>query len=72
MSKHIDIPINVYGINLSPQEIQDRSKWHETTYIEYEIPQKLYKKLHKIINKEVKIFEKKCNCGLCKLHKKRK
>jgi hypothetical protein len=42
------------------------------TYLEYEIPKKLAKKLSKIIEKEIKEFEKKCKCGLCKLHKKSK
>ena len=63
--------VSVYGCFFSPEELRERAKWHDTTYLEYEIPKKLQKKLWKIIDKEIKQFEKKCGCGRCKLHKKK-
>lgn len=65
-------PIQVYGCIFTPEQEKERAKWHKTTYLEWEIPQKLSKKLNDIIRKEIKEFEKKCKCGLCKLHTKRK
>jgi len=59
------IIINAYGIDLSAQEIKRRKKWHTETYIEYEVPKKIEKKLSKIIESEIKKFNKKCKCELC-------
>ena len=63
--------ISAYGLDLSALEIERRKKWHTETYIEYEIPKKIEKKLSKIIESEIKKFSKKCKCELCtKINKK--
>lgn len=49
-------PINVYGINLTDEEIEEWSKREETTYLEYEIPKALENKLSKMIEKEIKYY----------------
>lgn len=66
--------INVYGIFLSPQEIlqqqQDKIngvvRYHEDTYLEYNIPQVLEKELSEMIEKRISEFEKTCQCEDCK------
>lgn len=54
--------MNVYGI----MDIELSKPCHETTYLEWEIPKKLEKKLNRIIKKKIKGFIKKCKCDFCK------
>jgi hypothetical protein len=62
--------IRGYGVFFTPEETAERATWHETTCLEYDIPQAIEKKLSKLIEKEVAEFENRCQCGLCKLHQK--
>ena len=61
--------ISVYGIFLTAEEMAERATWHETTYLEAEIPAALSKKLDKYITSQVKKFHNKCGCGRCEIHK---
>jgi len=66
--------IHVYGVFKTPEEIdQDRIdkengviRYHETTYLEYEIPKVLEDELSKFIEKRIAEFEKTCQCEDCK------
>lgn len=67
--------INVYGLPpLTPKEMIQRMedkrlgivRYHETTYLEYEIPKALEKELSKMIEKRIEEFEKECQCEDCK------
>ena len=63
------VGISIYGIHdvvKQPTKLQ----MHKTTYLEYEIPEKLEKKLTLIIDKEIGEFHKKCKCKDCKSRKK--
>lgn len=62
----IKTPVHVYGIFLTPEQIKELDKYHKTTYLEYEIPKKLERKLNKIIKEEIRLFKKQCNCPSCK------
>lgn len=64
----INHTIQVYGVFFTPEELKERESWHKTTWLEYEIPEALYKELCEIIDNKVMEFYKKCNCGLCKLN----
>lgn len=59
--------VNIYGISFTDEEIKSREGWHDTTYLEYEIPVELENELSLIIEQKIKEFNDKCNCGLCKL-----
>ena len=50
--------INAYGINLTPEEIIEWAKREKTTYLEFEIPIGLRKKLSKLVEKEIKSYRK--------------
>lgn len=63
-------PINVYGVFFTPDEVKERSKWHDTTYLEVEIPKELEEELYEIIDEKIKNFQDDCQCGLCKLNQK--
>jgi len=65
-----EVSVNVYGVFFTPEEQRERSTWHETTYLECEIPEALEKELSDLIDQKVKEFEEKCKCGLCQLHKR--
>lgn len=67
--KDLTIPIMVYG-SFGPR--LSKKEFHGSTYLEYEIPEKLEKKLTKIVEKELSKFYKKCNCNSCKERRKRK
>lgn len=57
--------MNVYGI----PEGWKPPTWkqsHPTTYLEWEIPKKLEKKLNALIKKEIRDFRKVCKCDRCK------
>ena len=59
--------ISVYGnINPYPQYWNH----HATTYLEYEIPKRLEKKLEKMIDVELATFHKNCKCPSCKKGRK--
>lgn len=60
----------IYGVFLTPEEEKERATWHDTTYLEVSIPEALEEELSDYISKRVDEFEKKCNCGLCKIHAK--
>ena len=67
-------PINVYGNFKTPAEIeQDRIhkvmgvvRYHETTYLEYEIPESLEDELSAMIEKKLSEFYQTCQCEDCK------
>jgi hypothetical protein len=40
--------------------------YHKIAYIECEIPEELYIKIDKYIDREIEKYEKKCNCEYCK------
>lgn len=65
-----EIIMNVYGLNLSAEELKERSTWHERTWIECEIPVEIESEINAFIDWKLKQFEKKCGCGLCKLNAK--
>lgn len=56
--------VSVYG---SPEGWSPLTKnqWHGTTYWEWEIPEKLEKKLTKMVKAELKKFYKNCKCENC-------
>lgn len=70
--------IHVYGYTGTPEEAEQRRKdfeagivrYHDTTYLEYEIPVELGTELSDIIEKKVAEFEKVCQCEDCKENRK--
>lgn len=60
----------VYGVFLTPEEIKERETWHETEWLEWELPKEVEKAATKFIKAELKKFYKKCKCGRCQLRKK--
>lgn len=66
--------LNVYGIFFTPEQLEQQRKdkingivrYHETTYLEYEIPQALENELSDMIEKRISEFEKTCQCEDCK------
>lgn len=60
--------VQVFGVFFTPEEIKERSTWHETTWFETEIPKEIEDSLSKFLEEKMKEFYKKCDCGLCKLH----
>lgn len=66
--------ISVYGVFQTPEEIErDRQdkimgivRYHETTYLEYDIPALLETELTEMIEKRITEFENQCQCEDCK------
>lgn len=65
------IPVDCYKIR-EGFPILTKKQFHGTTYLEYEIPKSLEKKLSKIVEKRLKQFYKECNCDRCKQDRKLK
>ena len=69
--------ISIYGNIETPEEAEQRRKdfeagitrYHETTYLEFEIPQALENELSDFIEKRIKQFEQDCQCEDCKENK---
>lgn len=57
-----------YGVIITEEEKEEMKTWHKTTWFEQEIPEALEEEIQKIVDERVKLFEKKCGCGICKLH----
>ncbi len=66
--------VQVYGKMETPEEAEQRRydvehgivRYHETTYLEYEIPASLEIELSEMIEKRILEFEKECQCEDCK------
>tara|TARA_R110000868_G_scaffold243012_1_gene498713 strand:+ start:169 stop:393 length:225 start_codon:yes stop_codon:yes gene_type:complete len=64
----------VYGNMESPEEAEQRRKdfeagivrYHNTTWLEYDVPVELEAELSDIIEKKIAEFEKVCQCENCK------
>ncbi len=73
-------PIYVYGNIRTPEQIQQDIidemngivRYHETTWLEWEIPQELERKLTKMIKRQLVKFREKCICEHCKEQRKNK
>lgn len=70
--------MNVYGIFETPEEAAQRRKdfeagivrYHNTTYLEYDIPIELEEELSEYIGRRVLEFNRGCNCQDCKKYRK--
>lgn len=66
--------MNIYGNMETPEEAQERRKdfelgiirYHDTTYLEYEIPKSLENELSDYIDKKISEFNQQCQCEDCK------
>jgi hypothetical protein len=64
--------IKVFGVppEWEEQQRQDRLngivRYHETEWLEWELPKEIEKSATKFIEKELKKFHKKCQCENCK------
>lgn len=64
----------------TPEDAEQRRKdfengtirYHDTTYLEYEIPEALESELSKLIEGRISAFEKECNCEDCKQNRNKK
>jgi hypothetical protein len=64
----------IYGVFESPEDAEQRRKdveqgivrYHDTTYIEYEIPTALEKELSALIEEKLRAFYNTCQCEDCK------
>lgn len=65
-----EITVTVFSAGFTNEEIKERSTWHETTWLEIELPEAIKKECAEFIINKVKEFENKCGCGRCQLHKK--
>jgi len=72
--------ISIYGIpDATPEELErqrhDRERgivrFHQTTYLEYNIPEALEEELSDIIDKRISKFEQKCQCEDYKKNRKK-
>ena len=76
MATSVSIPM--YGISdIWIKQKQEDAKngivrFHANTWMEYNIPVALEKKLTKIVEKELRKFVRQCPCESCKQNRKRK
>jgi hypothetical protein len=76
MATNVAIPM--YGISEEwiRQHQEDAKngivRYHPTTWMEYNIPRALEKKLEKMVDKELDKFYKKCQCEDCKERRNKK
>jgi len=64
------ITVQVFSVGFTDEEIKERSTWHETTWLEIELPEAIEKECSEYVINRIQQFEKSCGCGLCQLHKK--
>lgn len=70
--------IKVYGVFYTEEELAKQRederlgivRYHPDTYLEWNIPEALEKKLNKYIEKSINEFEKTCQCEDCKQKRK--
>lgn len=70
--------INVYGYFPTDEEVKQHEadaelgivRYHETTYLEYEIPKGLENELSQMVEKRIAEFENTCQCEDCKNNRK--
>jgi hypothetical protein len=60
----ITTTVKVFGV--SPDwEPLTKKQCHRTQYVEWAVPKPIYKKLCKMMGKEIKKFHKTCKCERC-------